>query len=161
SADDKPANKVLIAREPEWNGSRQYATSDRRNTYPQFFNCGNLPNQSCNQMLTAGSKHYLEFIYAEGGGGNNGSATWDAGTGAAFAAGQSRIEDFNFIPSRYAFNEIFYNLGPVVITRPPQPTTVPVGSTATFDVCLDGTPPYTYQWKRNGAIIPGATGKTY
>ncbi|MBK7998129.1 MAG: hypothetical protein IPK15_05205 [Verrucomicrobia bacterium] len=30
SSDENPANKTRIAREPEWNGSRQYAATDRR-----------------------------------------------------------------------------------------------------------------------------------
>jgi hypothetical protein len=161
SSNDRPAQKALIAREPEWNGHRAYATGDRRTTYPQFFNCGNLPNQSCPQALVGGSLHYLEYIYAEGGGGNNGSATWDAGTGAAFTDGQSPLDESQFIPSRYAYGEIFYTLGGVVITQQPQNVTVPIGAPATFSVSLDGTPPYRYQWKRNGTPIAGATGKTY
>src|SRR5206468_1606629 len=31
STDESPANKVLIASEPQWNGHRQYLVTDRRN----------------------------------------------------------------------------------------------------------------------------------
>ena len=35
------------------------------------------------------------------------------------------------------------------------------GYSVTFSVTATGTPPYTYQWKRDGSIIPGATGSSY
>ena len=37
----------------------------------------------------------------------------------------------------------------------------PVGKTVTFSVTADGTTPFTYQWKKGGIDIPGATGATY
>lgn len=33
--------------------------------------------------------------------------------------------------------------------------------TATFSVTSDGTPPLTYQWRKNGVDIPGATGAVF
>ena len=48
-----------------------------------------------------------------------------------------------------------------VITQQPQSQTVTVGATATFNVIVTGTPPFTYQWRRNGRIISGATADTY
>ncbi len=49
------------------------------------------------------------------------------------------------------------------ITAQPQSTTVQLGSTATFTVTAtaSGTLPMAYQWKKNGAAIPGATSATY
>jgi len=47
---------------------------------------------------------------------------------------------------------------PPTITQQPQSQTVLVGSTATFSVTATGTPTPTYQWRRNGTSIPGATG---
>jgi subtilisin-like proprotein convertase family protein len=44
-------------------------------------------------------------------------------------------------------------LDPVVITTHPQDQTVPPGGTATFQVGVSGTPPFRYQWLRNGQII--------
>jgi hypothetical protein len=59
-----------------------------------------------------------------------------------------------------------YNLGlsgtnglPVCI-QPPASQTVTVGATATFTATVIGAPTITYQWKQDGADIPGATGLT-
>ncbi len=35
------------------------------------------------------------------------------------------------------------------------------GQTATFTVGVSGTAPFTYQWKKNGTAISGATGASY
>lgn len=35
------------------------------------------------------------------------------------------------------------------------------GGSATFNVVANGTPPLQYQWRRNGAAIPGATSQSY
>ena len=48
-------------------------------------------------------------------------------------------------------------LVPPVITTPPQGATVAVGSTVTLSVAATGTPPLSYQWKKNGADLPGKT----
>jgi hypothetical protein len=47
------------------------------------------------------------------------------------------------------------------ITSQPASQTVTAGQTATFSVIANGTAPLTYQWKRNGAPINGATGVSY
>jgi len=49
---------------------------------------------------------------------------------------------------------------PVITTQPVNVATT-VGSTATFTVVASGTSPLTYQWKKNGAAITGATASTY
>ena len=55
----------------------------------------------------------------------------------------------------------------VAVVRPPTITTQPAGQTAvegtavSFSVAADGTSPFSYQWKFNGADIAGATGPTY
>jgi len=43
------------------------------------------------------------------------------------------------------------------IVQPPANQTVTAGANATFWVVAAGSPPLTYQWSLNGAIIPGAT----
>ncbi len=47
------------------------------------------------------------------------------------------------------------------ITTQPAGLTVSAGNSATFTVVASGTPAPTYQWKKNGADIAGATGATY
>ena len=47
------------------------------------------------------------------------------------------------------------------ITTQPANKTVTAGQTATFSVTATGTAPLTYQWKKNGAAIGGATSASY
>ncbi|HWA27416.1 MAG TPA: pectinesterase family protein [Lacunisphaera sp.] len=50
---------------------------------------------------------------------------------------------------------------PVAIVTPPTNQTVAVGSGVTFSVGATGYPAPTYQWRFNGADLPGATGASY
>jgi hypothetical protein len=47
------------------------------------------------------------------------------------------------------------------ITAEPASRTVTAGQTATFTVGATGTAPLTYQWRKNGTAITGATSTTY
>jgi hypothetical protein len=47
------------------------------------------------------------------------------------------------------------------IVEAPRHATVNQGASARFDVTARGVAPVTYQWKRNGEDIPGATGASY
>ena len=50
---------------------------------------------------------------------------------------------------------------PPGITTQPSSRTVNAGLVATFSVVAAGSAPLTYQWRKNGAAIPGATDSTY
>lgn len=50
---------------------------------------------------------------------------------------------------------------PPTIASHPQSRTVSVGSAATFSVTANGSSPFTYQWRRNGVNVAGATGSSY
>lgn len=47
------------------------------------------------------------------------------------------------------------------ITGHPAHQSKTVGSSATFSVSVDGSPSFTYQWRKNGTNISGATGASY
>ena len=50
---------------------------------------------------------------------------------------------------------------PVKITAQPEGQTAPTGASVTLSVTATGTDPLTYQWKKNGDNIPGATSAVY
>jgi hypothetical protein len=49
---------------------------------------------------------------------------------------------------------------PLTITAQPQPATAAAGATASFSVTATATGSLTYQWRRNGVNVPGATAAT-
>jgi hypothetical protein len=140
SSDTSPAHKVLIAREPQWNGHRAYDTCDRRTCQPGPV-LGTGENVSALQHLLPG-RYYLEQVHSEGGGGNNVSATWDAGTGAPITSANLPIDAAAFAPARFFKNK-------VIITSGPSNQTVIENFMATFSVTVDGTPQYASQWQKS------------
>ena len=50
---------------------------------------------------------------------------------------------------------------PPSITTPPANVTVTAPAPASFSVVAAGTAPLSYQWRRNGAPIAGATASSY
>jgi hypothetical protein len=55
-------------------------------------------------------------------------------------------------------------LAALLLTYPLAPAatgTASLGQMVTFSVTSDGTPPFTYQWKKEGAALPGAVAATY
>lgn len=50
---------------------------------------------------------------------------------------------------------------PVSITTQPLSTSAQVGGTASFSVVATGTAPLSYQWRKNGTAISGATASSY
>ena len=50
---------------------------------------------------------------------------------------------------------------PPTISQQPTNTTVLEGAAATFTITAAGAPPVTYQWRRAGADLPGATNTSY
>ena len=49
----------------------------------------------------------------------------------------------------------------LAITQQPASLTVTQGQTATFAITVSGSGPFSYQWAKNGAAIPGAIGSSY
>jgi hypothetical protein len=50
---------------------------------------------------------------------------------------------------------------PVSIATQPVSMTVPIYSTGTFNVSVGGTPPFTYQWSKNGQVVSQTTTSSY
>lgn len=63
------------------------------------------------------------------------------------------------IANLYAAGQ-YGNTTPPLVTKNPGSTTAVVGNTVTLSAGIAGSLPITYQWKKNGANIPGATDQT-
>lgn len=55
----------------------------------------------------------------------------------------------------------YETLVPPQITTQPQSTTVAQGAAVVLQVTVSGVGPFTYQWKKDGVAIPGATSASY
>ena len=153
SPDSSSANKKLIAQEAGWSNPRNYTTVGGTSTVEdkcsQTFIATEWPTKDpaggAKITLTANQPYYIEALFKEGGGGDNLSVSID---GVLPIAG-TYLASFD------------KNSGPATITTPPQSQTVTEGGPVTFSVVADGTPPYTYQWRRGGSPIADATNSTY
>lgn len=61
-------------------------------------------------------------------------------------------------PDSFTFSQASTCVTPVTITLNPVSKSVNAGANVRFDAGATGSPTPTYQWYRNGAAIPGATG---
>lgn len=133
-----PAGRRLIARVDGWTPSRNYHVE--------------AGQKSAAISLVAGQQYYLEALMKEGGGGDNLAVAWQKPGEADPADGSPPIP---------AANLIVYGLAPPVFSLQPTNVTVVEGSSALFAVRLAEDLFATYQWRRNGTNLPGATSPTY
>jgi hypothetical protein len=108
--------------------------------------------------------------------GDVGDTTWVRGIGGGLstASGALNTDHIKIIGNRaaHAGNKTNgYNFASTiagfvitdkpVITMPPQPVVVSPGDTITWSGYACGSPPLSYQWRKNGAPISGATSTSY
>ncbi|AYB30373.1 PQQ-dependent sugar dehydrogenase [Chryseolinea soli] len=88
-------------------------------------------------------------------------ATGVAGSGVAITTGNDGNLYF-LSRSNGALYKIIYNKTTIpFITTQPASATIPIGQSVTFSVKALGSTPFTYQWQKDGADIPGAKSATY
>ena len=160
SPDSDPANKKLIAKESSYSDPRQYDTSaggsDPTMKDSSQFTGTQWPTKDPNSggaeiTLQAGKAYYIEARHKEGTGGDNLSvAVRDPG---------STIDSSQPIPGKYLSSD--RTQGALTLVVQPQSQTVNERDPAAFHVMPDGTPPYAFQWRRNGVDITGATNLSY
>jgi hypothetical protein len=83
--------------------------------------------------------------------------------GVAYGAGRYVAVGSEFQPPSYSADMLAYlsAAAPPLIRTQPAALTQPEGGRATFSVTLDNPDlSTTFQWRRNGVVIPGATGAT-
>lgn len=155
STDSDPANKKLIARETAYSNPREYLTSAGNSVLldklSDGFATSEWPNREADGgiVLQANQPYYIEALAKEGTGGDNLSVSVLGGG----------IDGNLPIPGQYLSSD--KTVGALTITSQPQSQTVDERGSVMFRVYADGTPPYTYQWKRDGADIAGETGLSY
>lgn len=81
--------------------------------------------------------------------------------GSSYTCFVTNCNGTNNVISNSAILTVSNNCIPVSITSSPSNQTAIVGNTATFSVSTTGTPPFTYQWRKNGIDIPNATNASY
>lgn len=171
STDANPANRRLVVAEPQWNGYREWTTNDRRVGGNNFFpSVTTLPINRTTSItstnspdgsypLVAGVSYYAELLAKEGGGGDSTAVTWWHAGATIPAAGTPAIGAINVLSYQNPDNRIN-------ITAQPQSQAVGVGTNVTFSVTANPTAPFlggpvSYQWRRGGVNIGGATGSSY
>jgi len=65
--------------------------------------------------------------------------------------------DLNFVPVTVVNGTITINVQPPAIITHPQDQTADVGTNVTFSVVAAGSAPLSYQWRKNGFALAGAT----
>jgi len=161
-----------LAQEPNWAGRRNVATGDGRR--PIVNENGSVVLFPDGFALTAGQKVYIEADHFQGGGGGNYSLTYvvdPVDPTVPPADGTAETPASQFMQMRFAPNcpgsgepcggTIFTKLCDVEVTIAQEPSSLCEGQEVTFTAQVDGTPCYSYQWLKNGQVIPGATGSSY
>ena len=163
STDDSPANRHLVASEPQWNNARQWVVTDRRNADAPENRSDTFADTewpSGNKItLTAGKRYYAQILHTEGGGGDSAGVTWKLATDPDPANGADPIL------GKYVGIFVDPTGSFVTITNQPASQTVFANDAVTFSVGANTFSPLTttvnYQWYRNDVAIPGATGTSY
>jgi hypothetical protein len=159
STDATPANKVQIATEPAWNGSREWINGSNQGSR------GTPPaNISADVALAASEARYFEALNKEGGGGDKLGVTWKLPTGPDVVNGTLPIHGTHMATLADPVG------ASITVTQQPISTNVIAGQTATLRVAAvgtnaNGTAPVVYQWQRSTITgwedILGANGTTF
>jgi hypothetical protein len=154
------ADKKVIARETVWSNAREYTisggASDLTAKDTSQYLATEWPTKdpgtgAAKITLQANQPYYIEALFKEGTGGDYLSvAVLDPG---------GTIDSTAPIPGQYLSSD--RTNGPVSIVTQPQSQTAPERGSVTFSVLANGTPPYSFQWRRNGADILDATNINY
>jgi len=103
--------------------------------------------------LEAGSKYYLEILMKDGSGDDHVAVTWRQPGDPEPTNGAPPI------PGQF-LSSVDPSLPASIVQQPASQAVNEFGS-ATFTTALRGTPPFDYQWFRDGVMIPGAHDAAY
>ncbi len=123
--------------------------------------------QTATFSVTSSGAATLNYQWSKNGGAITGATSASYTTPAA--ATSDNGSQFKVVVSNSAGNvtsnaatlTVTASAGPPSITTQPASQTVAANQTATFQVTASGTAPLTYQWRKNGTAIGGATNSAY
>jgi hypothetical protein len=155
STDDNPANKQLLASVSGWTNSREWGK------YPDAQN-----NAASPVHLEAGKGYYIEALMKQGGGGDNLAVGWvQPGLYVDPDNAPDGLTNIAVIPAKKLGGYLDKLKSSITITKQPTNTIGYTTLAAFFSVAATGTSDLgsilTYQWKRDGTEIPGATLPVY
>ena len=159
SSNTNAANKVLVAREPEWNDPRAWSSVDRRPETAKIDPLQPAPNVSVPIVFDPAVPRYFELLAKEGGGGDNLAMTINPELSPTPAPANGTPPDFTNFGLGVWADDV-----PRVISGPRLKTGSAVAGQETTFTAVYYAPPGTatsYQWFRNGTAIGGATGAEY
>ena len=168
STDATPGNTKLIAQQPSWGnplewtsagngGTTSGAAFSQKRSDTWSPNSGVTVPYASGIQLTAGTKYFIQAVHHEGGGGDNLAVTFLKVGGTEPVNGDHSALTGSLISAEFA------NPTTLKIATDPADTKVAETATATFTVAVatDGELTPTYQWRRDGADITGATQSSY
>jgi hypothetical protein len=144
------ANLERIARMPGWNPPGSWNTGTFGPDHP---NVGSV-------ALTAGVPYWLEAVGVDGIFGNHLAVHVQPPGALPPVNGDPPTGSASFTPTRMFAGQVFHTLGNVAVTKGPEDQSAADGAPVTFRVTVDGTPPWSFQWLRDGAPLPGETAPT-
>jgi len=171
STDSTPANKQLIAQEPQWSGFNNWTNAGGggdmailQKSSDTWTNAAGVTNNPTGIALNAGSSYYIELVEHNGGGGDNASVTAQiTGTpgpanGSASTLNSATSNNLALITWQ-ATTLAFSGAGSLFPTN----VTVSEGQPANFYARANTDSEFAphYQWQRYGTNVPGATGSVY
>jgi hypothetical protein len=159
SPNTNAAGKVLVAREPIWNNSRQWSTTVNRDASAKIDPAQPACNVSLPIVFDPAVPRYFELLSKEGGGGDNLAMTINPELSPTPAPPDGTAPDFtNFGLGVWADDVPKVLSGPVLKTG-----SAVAGQPTTFAAVYYAPPGTTtsYQWFRNGTAIGGATSAEY
>ncbi len=149
STDETPANKRLIAMEPQWNSYRNWVGVERRNaTAPE--------NRSLPIYLNAGQRYYFEAWMKDHDGDNRLGVTWQLPGAPPPVNGDP--------PIGAAYLACYASPVGVSLSIAQQPMSVTIAESAAANFTIGVASSYSplfFQWQRNGIDIPGANSASY
>lgn len=159
SPTDKAADKKLIARETGYSGQNNWNTAGAGTATEKRSDLFSASQWATPNVitLTKGTRYYIEAVHREGGGGD-----WLG----VYAKLESEADPADGTPSNLTGSKVGFLVAPasVTLTQQPANATATEGWTATFNVAATTDSQVniiSYQWKRNGVDIPGATSASY